>query len=682
MTTSRREQLYALLPGFYRLRDAAQGEPLRALLAVMEEQLRAVEQDITTLHDNWFIETCEEWVVPYIGELLGVRSSLHPVNPGTYSQRAYVANTLAYRRRKGTAAVMEQLAQDVTGWPARAVEYFQRLAITQHLSHPRPGNVALASVRDSAPLELLGGPFDPVPHTVEVRRAESGRGRYNLPSVGLLLWRLEAYPVEEAPATPVAGVPGGFRFSQLGHDLPLFNPATAEADISHLASEENVAGPLRRRALDAELVARQQGLAPRSGYFDVDQPVFQVLRDGVPVPLSELAISNLAQWRVPPAGRVAVDPVLGRIAFPAEPGQRVTVSYHYGFSADVGGGMYDRSQEVRDGGTPVRVQGGGTKLQDALAAWVAAGRQPTVLEIADNEAYTVADVSVPGVAATAGVPSLEIRAADGKRPLLRLSAPWALTLAEASWLRLSGLLVSGQGLEVEATGDAVLELRHCTLVPGFSLGGDGQPVTPEALSVSSAGGAGRLELRLVRCISGRLSLPRSADATTVVVRDSILDGAGGAAHVLSAGTADLERTTVFGSTDVVVLEASDTLFTGAVTVQRLQLGCVRFSYVPPGSIVPRSYRCQPELASRGVPEAEQPAVWARLRPSFVSTRYGQPGYAQLEQGCPDALRRGASNESEMGVFQYLLQPQREANLRAALEEYQPVGLEAGIFYVT
>ena len=104
----------------YRLRDADQGYPLRALLRVVGEQAVVVEQDIAGLYENWFIETCDEWVVPYIGELLGT-PGLSPSGGEDFSQRAYVANTLAYRRRKGTAAVLEQLARDVTGWPARVL---------------------------------------------------------------------------------------------------------------------------------------------------------------------------------------------------------------------------------------------------------------------------------------------------------------------------------------------------------------------------------------------------------------------------------------------------------------------------------------------------------------------------------------------------------------------------------
>jgi hypothetical protein len=36
----------------------------------------------------------------------------------------------------------------------------------------------------------------------------------------------------------------------------------------------------------------------------------------------------------------------------------------------------------------------------------------------------------------------------------------------------------------------------------------------------------------------------------------------------------------------------------------------------------------------------------------------------------------------MGVFCFLKQPAREANLRLRLDEYLPVGLDAGLIYVT
>ena len=40
-------------------------------LSVISEQVNLVEDDIAQLYENWFIETCEDWVVPYIGDLVG-----------------------------------------------------------------------------------------------------------------------------------------------------------------------------------------------------------------------------------------------------------------------------------------------------------------------------------------------------------------------------------------------------------------------------------------------------------------------------------------------------------------------------------------------------------------------------------------------------------------------------------
>ena len=168
MTLGTSERLYNLLPGVYRARDASQGEVLRALLGVIETELRALEDDIDELYADWFIETCAEWVVPYIGDLLGVRG-LHAGSADTFSLRAYVANTLAYRRRKGTATMLEQLARDVTGWDARVVEFFELLETTQHLNHLRPHNLRTPDLRGAAALELVDTAFDTAAHTADVR---------------------------------------------------------------------------------------------------------------------------------------------------------------------------------------------------------------------------------------------------------------------------------------------------------------------------------------------------------------------------------------------------------------------------------------------------------------------------------------------------------------------------------
>src|SRR5215475_8466850 len=96
-------RLYDLLPVTHRMRDAERGYPLRDFLSVLSEQAQVLEDDITRLYGNWFIETCDDWVVPYIGDLIGYRL-------GVLAPRADVANTIDARRRKGTLSLLEDLA--------------------------------------------------------------------------------------------------------------------------------------------------------------------------------------------------------------------------------------------------------------------------------------------------------------------------------------------------------------------------------------------------------------------------------------------------------------------------------------------------------------------------------------------------------------------------------------------
>src|SRR5271154_3787821 len=142
------DRLYNLLPAVYRMRDAAQGYPLRGLLNVIAEQVNVIEADIAQLYDNWFIETCQDWVVPYIGSLIGYTpvEDAAQLGGGTTKRdilyesilisRSEVANTIRYRRRKGTLLILEDLAMSVAGWPAQAVEFYQRVGVTQNISYP------------------------------------------------------------------------------------------------------------------------------------------------------------------------------------------------------------------------------------------------------------------------------------------------------------------------------------------------------------------------------------------------------------------------------------------------------------------------------------------------------------------------------------------------------------------
>ena len=244
------QTLYELLPAVYRIRDAAQGGILREVIQVIAEQVAALEENLDQLYDDQFIETCAQWVIPYIGDLIGFRD-IARVTTGVGTSRAEVANTIAYRRRKGTASMLEQLARDVTGWDAAVVEFYKRLAVTQYLNHLRKDHHGCADMRTWTRAASVNSPFDTLAHTVEVRAVGSGRGRYNIPNIGIFLWRVQSRQLQEATLAPVDA--RRFRFNPLGVDFALYNLPVSETAITHMATPENVPMPLSRRYLALHL---------------------------------------------------------------------------------------------------------------------------------------------------------------------------------------------------------------------------------------------------------------------------------------------------------------------------------------------------------------------------------------------------------------------------------------------
>ena len=563
-TQSSQDRLYNLLPAIYRIRDANEGgQSLRALMAVIESEFTRLEQDIDGMYDDWFIETCAEWVVPYIADLLGVRN-LHSGDSsgGVFSQRAYVANTLSYRRRKGTAPVLEQLARDVTGWPAHAEEFFQRLITTQHLNHVRLQSLATVDLRNGNQLELLGGPFESATHTAEVRRIASNRGKYNIPNIGLFLWKLQSYFISQS--TPRKVSDRRYTFSPLDNDIPLFNRPQTETEITHLAEEINVPGLLRRRALYDELEALRQMLTtgignPPERYFG-QQPVLQVFLNDSKEALhpEKIVICDLSDWDTPGwqppdsqtftkpdattfVTKVAVDPALGRLAIlkgitlPS----KVQVSYVYGFSGDIGGGPYKRRQTMATAADAETLTMTVSQddpdadfhtLADALsswATWAAADSKHTdaIITITDNGTYKE-QLSI----AMNNPLNLTIQADEGHRPTLRLingSQEMAdLVIASGdpaagATLILNGLWIEGGISVAKESGLQKLSIIHCTLVPGRGLTADGKPRQPTAPSVTvSPDSNDDLNVEIQYSITGPLDLPDEISGLSV--QDSIV----------------------------------------------------------------------------------------------------------------------------------------------------------------
>lgn len=762
MKEIKEDRLYELLPTVYRIRDAEQGGQLKlkALLRIITEQVNLVEDDIKQLYENWFIETCEDWVVPYIGDLVGYEPVHEAGEPSTVDTcqgqqrnkilipRREVANTVRYRRRKGTLALLELLANDVAGWPARAVEFYKLLGWTQAINHRHLDHGKTVELRQGSALDLLDGPFDEIAHTVDVRRINSHRskGRYNIPSVGLFVWRLKSYSVTQTPAyCQEAAGPHCFTFSVLGNNVPLYMRPEPETDPTHIADEFNLPVPIRRRLFEVEehkgkLYGEYKSVQIWKGVKKGKKIIPQ------PVPLDQIVPADLSDWQyLPRRGTVAVDPALGRIAFPSLqfPKNGVWVSYHYGFSMDIGGGEYERTLSQPKEHTLYRVGKAdqfGT-ISAALEQWREDNERHAVIEIADSGVYVepvMIDFSNNDQAVD-NRESLQLRAANRQRPVIRLldwktDRPDSLCVigARKSRITFDGLLITGRGLQV--SGDmSELCICHSTLVPGWTLDCDCGPqrCTEPSLEIFSPNICVKIEhtilgaIQIDPAIETPLAEPaddREVDLTAaevtlarcqaigedvrldpirVCISDSILDATDPETEALGASGCPVAhacltilRSTVFGQIQTHAIELGEnTIFNGRITVARRQKGCLRFCYVTPGSRTPRRYRCQPDLVEKPInsrferneiSEEDNDRLIEterlRVKPRFNSVRYGMPTYCQLADSCADEIKRGADDESEMGVFHDLYQPQRAANLRVRIDEYLPAGMNTGIIF--
>ena len=701
------DQVYALLPVVHRQRDEEAGQPLKALLSVIAEQIGIVEHDIERLYENWFIETCDDWVVPYLGDLVGYRPAPEIRERGAgdderpttqeavFVSRREVANTLRFRRRKGSLALLEFLAGDIAGWPARAVEFYRLVAGTQGVKHRVMSRNNVIDLRRGDELDLLNTPFDVLPHTADVRRLASRRspGRYNPTHVGLFVWRVRAYPVRRTEAAAVDAAQRRYRFDAFGHDVPLYTLPVEEPEPTHIADETNLPVPIRRRALRdrlADYYGEGKSLNIWRQGLEEDAPKTEVT-------VEHIVPADLQDWSCQQkAGQVAVDPALGRLLF-AQPQSAVWVSYHYGFSADMGGGEYDRPMiEVvgKSQATPANPRlypvSSGQDLMAKLREWERDQPTHAVIEIESSGKF---DVGADPLSLGPNQ-SLHLRAANRARPVIRGAVK--VTVQSGSRLTLDGLLLDGTLLVQggQDTTQAEVQLRHCTLVPG-----KGQGATP-SLMLTHLGKKAVIDSSIVGPVLVSQHEVRT-EPIRIRVINSIIDAGGDEATAVGAPKHEaahailcIERSTILGQVRAHAIDAAtDAIFTGSIHADRRQRGALRFCYVPAESRTPSRHQCQPDLAEQeaerqlrtkqptATPEdvaVARQAARDRMRPSFTSRQHGMAAYCQLSESCRAEIVRGAEDKGELGVFHDLHYPQRLANLEGRLNEYIPAGMEAGV----
>ncbi|SEM05973.1 Phage tail protein (Tail_P2_I) [Syntrophus gentianae] len=142
LTTVTGKQLYRILPEVYRTRDSEETggqEDLARFLDACGELLDRIRATLDQRLADSFPDnppaglTCQPWLIPYFAQLLDVRL----VSPDEKGRRDEVANAVAWRQRKGTLTVIEQIAEAVGQMEAEVREGWRRTAVSPRIGMPR-----------------------------------------------------------------------------------------------------------------------------------------------------------------------------------------------------------------------------------------------------------------------------------------------------------------------------------------------------------------------------------------------------------------------------------------------------------------------------------------------------------------------------------------------------------------
>ena len=393
-------------------------------------------------------------------------------------------------------------------------------------------------------------------------------------------------------------------------------------------------------------------LPDATGQAAFGAPAMQVgFLAALPVDRAHTRGANLDGWPTPVVAGVdlLIDPARGRFLFDtaANSPNDLRTRYRVGMAGPIGAGAFTREIDP----TPPNVHW----AQRSSAAGIPVNG---IAEVDDSSTFDNPPNQLAVVDTT-------VRAAEGQRPFVLLSADWRFSAAGSN----RELLLDGLWIGARPAGQLVLggdfarvTLRYCTLDPG-GLDAMGAVLPPCALVITGTID----ELVIERCILPDLRLQgAAAGLDRLTISDSIVDASrtGSVGLVAPHSALTMKRCTVIGPAitatcvDVEQLDATDTLIAAVADVTDLQNGCFRFSARAAGSRVPHPY------ASHTLSEIE------RL---FASRRFGDPAYATLAPQAPMVLLTGAEQGSEIGAFCAEIGPIKFDSLRTKVDEFMPFG---------
>ncbi len=213
-----RDRLFELLPQLYHVYDQGDGS-LKAFLAAIGETLDDMEQNISELYGDSFIESCHDWVVPYIGQLIGARL----IESEGSRSRQEVMKTIHWRKRKGTLGALEDLAREITGWGVQAAEFFEQIGWSQNLNHIKPDHLQSPDMRDEKALFFLGSAENKILHSVDLRKPCGRKGWFQIKNLGFFLSTATLSHYRKVPMRRIFGSPYRFNVEPKRFPVDLFD---------------------------------------------------------------------------------------------------------------------------------------------------------------------------------------------------------------------------------------------------------------------------------------------------------------------------------------------------------------------------------------------------------------------------------------------------------------------------
>ena len=732
------EKLWETIPSIYRHEDGLAEEPgvLRAVVQVLAKQAAILRRSQDSLWDDQFIDLCNEWAVPYIGELLATRLLSAKNKRG---RRIDVAKTIYYRRRKGTPRVLEELIFDISGWEGKMIEQFQKLVRARHGLDADPETLAgrysgtlpggWADLRNRHTGELTNEPFEEYFHIPDVRRHHGLNGRYSIPKLAFYLYRLQVY--EAIGITPFPFGDGlRYTFDPSGRDIPLFSQSRRSEDWDkwHSATEPEMPAPIRCRLLgNAEylitesavqrLIALPASLSPAAAValrklvnlnFKNESSLTTIILS-FPAAVSAEILNPVVL--LPLFAFTLTDDCGKSILLPDA--QTLLSNPLDETSIVVGFDMPANSVITAERISAANLEPWPTVLNRDLLIDAERGRcmfdtAPTVDEeifIAYHYGFSgntgagtyerpwindpIPDINKAGGGALTNVDLLdnkitEITDSRTYGPVVSLSAIVNFTLQaknkERPYLRLEDdwVLDSGANLNSGITLDGLWIGLKGDLSKEIILKGDFECVTIRNCTFDP----GRSKNIKNETLHG-LPLTIEGRVETLCITSSIL----GPVRIRNNGYVeelfiedsilqpeDASIKAIEINTGRTHIDRS-TIF-GDADIHRLDASEALFTGLV--NVIDTQNGCFRFSAAQKIsrlPRAYESFLFTKDTNSwFTSRRFGDPGYAQLSDVAPTELRRGAENGSEIGAFSALLNPIKLDGLQSKIDEYMPFGL--------